>query len=445
MLEAVTTIPQGGTGDVKYHHGSRGDYQLPDGRSVGVELESNPSHLEHVVPVVVGATRAAQTTARRPARPPGHRRGGADRDPRRRLVPGAGRRRGDAQPAGARRLPGRRVDPHHHEQPGRLHDRPRRRPLDALGVGSREGLRRADHPRQRRRRPRVHERGAARVRLPPAVRPRRAHRPHRLRRLRPQRVRRARVHAAGDVREDQGAQARVGTVGRPARRERLRHARGSRQPRPGSVGPPHARAPAAEGADRRRRRARRLRPLHRRVPARPHAQPRRRHRRPAGGAAQARRGAAARPGGLHGPPEAGQGCSSAAARRSPRRRPKAGTRRQSARIDWAHAEALAFASLLAEGTPIRLTGQDTERGTFSQRHLVLHDAKTGQTICPIQSLPDAQAPFELHNSPLSELACLGLRVRLQRADDRGREGLRSPRRARPLGGAVRRLRQRRAR
>ena len=76
-------------------------------------------------------------------------------------------------------------------------------------------------------------------------------------------------------------------------------------------------------------------------------------------------------------------------------------------IDWAHAEALAFASLLTEGTPIRLTGQDTERGTFSQRHLVLHDAKTGQTVCPIQSLPEALAPLELHNSPLSELACMG--------------------------------------
>jgi 2-oxoglutarate dehydrogenase E1 component len=76
-------------------------------------------------------------------------------------------------------------------------------------------------------------------------------------------------------------------------------------------------------------------------------------------------------------------------------------------IDWAHAEALAFASLLTEGTPIRLTGQDTERGTFSQRHMVLHDAKTGQTVCPIQSLPDALAPLELHNSPLSELACMG--------------------------------------
>src|SRR2546423_4930563 len=76
-------------------------------------------------------------------------------------------------------------------------------------------------------------------------------------------------------------------------------------------------------------------------------------------------------------------------------------------IDWAHAEGLAFASLLTEGTPIRLTGQDTERGTFSQRHMVLHDAKTGQTICPIQSLRDALAPMELHNSPLSELACVG--------------------------------------
>jgi 2-oxoglutarate dehydrogenase E1 component len=76
-------------------------------------------------------------------------------------------------------------------------------------------------------------------------------------------------------------------------------------------------------------------------------------------------------------------------------------------IDWAHAEALAFASLLTEGTPIRLTGQDTERGTFSQRHMVLHDAKTGQAFCPIQSLPGALAPMELHNSPLSEMACLG--------------------------------------
>ena len=76
-------------------------------------------------------------------------------------------------------------------------------------------------------------------------------------------------------------------------------------------------------------------------------------------------------------------------------------------IEWAHAEALAFASLLVEGRPIRLTGQDTERGTFSQRHLVFHDAADARRYAPIQHLPGAKAPFELHNSPLSEYACLG--------------------------------------
>jgi 2-oxoglutarate dehydrogenase E1 component len=76
-------------------------------------------------------------------------------------------------------------------------------------------------------------------------------------------------------------------------------------------------------------------------------------------------------------------------------------------IDWAHAEALALASLLTEGTPVRLTGQDTERGTFSQRHLVLHDAATGRKVTPMQQLPGAQAPFEVYNSPLSELATIG--------------------------------------
>jgi 2-oxoglutarate dehydrogenase E1 component len=77
------------------------------------------------------------------------------------------------------------------------------------------------------------------------------------------------------------------------------------------------------------------------------------------------------------------------------------------RIEWAHAEALALASLLVDGTPIRLTGQDTVRGTFSQRHLALHDAQTGDMHVPIQHLPGATASFELHNSPLSEYACLG--------------------------------------
>jgi 2-oxoglutarate dehydrogenase E1 component len=77
------------------------------------------------------------------------------------------------------------------------------------------------------------------------------------------------------------------------------------------------------------------------------------------------------------------------------------------RIEWGHAEALAFATLLAEGSPIRVTGQDTVRGTFSQRHLTLHDTASGETYTPIQHLGGARASFELHNSPLSEYACLG--------------------------------------
>ncbi|MGC4191464.1 MAG: 2-oxoglutarate dehydrogenase E1 component [Thermomicrobiales bacterium] len=76
-------------------------------------------------------------------------------------------------------------------------------------------------------------------------------------------------------------------------------------------------------------------------------------------------------------------------------------------IDWAHAEALAFAAILADGHPIRLTGQDAQRGTFSQRHLVLHDAKTGATFTPLQAMPEAKASFAVYNSPLSENACMG--------------------------------------
>jgi 2-oxoglutarate dehydrogenase E1 component len=75
-------------------------------------------------------------------------------------------------------------------------------------------------------------------------------------------------------------------------------------------------------------------------------------------------------------------------------------------IDWGHAEALAFASLLEEGIPIRLSGQDTERGTFSHRHAVFHDPRSGETYSPLQHLPTAAASFEIYNSPLSEYAAL---------------------------------------
>jgi 2-oxoglutarate decarboxylase len=84
-------------------------------------------------------------------------------------------------------------------------------------------------------------------------------------------------------------------------------------------------------------------------------------------------------------------------------------------IVWAHAESLALSSLLLEGVPVRLTGQDAERGTFSQRHLVLHDVgeedeytpHTGPTYTPIAELEGARSAIEILNSPLSEAAAIG--------------------------------------
>ncbi|MEM8666306.1 MAG: 2-oxoglutarate dehydrogenase E1 component [Planctomycetota bacterium] len=76
-------------------------------------------------------------------------------------------------------------------------------------------------------------------------------------------------------------------------------------------------------------------------------------------------------------------------------------------LDWATAEAAAFASLLISGHGIRMTGQDCQRGTFSQRHAVLHDTKNGSTYTPLAHLSDDQAPLELYNSPLSEAGVLG--------------------------------------
>src|SRR6266705_667695 len=76
-------------------------------------------------------------------------------------------------------------------------------------------------------------------------------------------------------------------------------------------------------------------------------------------------------------------------------------------IDWGQAEALAFASMLADGIPIRLTGQDSERGTFRQRHAVLHDQHTGDIYIPLQHLSQAKASFSIYNSPLSESSVLG--------------------------------------
>jgi 2-oxoglutarate dehydrogenase E1 component len=76
-------------------------------------------------------------------------------------------------------------------------------------------------------------------------------------------------------------------------------------------------------------------------------------------------------------------------------------------LDWAAAEMAAFGSLLQIGTPIRITGQDCQRGTFSHRHAVLHDVKDGSLYTPLHHLASSQASFEIHNSPLSEAGVLG--------------------------------------
>jgi 2-oxoglutarate dehydrogenase E1 component len=79
----------------------------------------------------------------------------------------------------------------------------------------------------------------------------------------------------------------------------------------------------------------------------------------------------------------------------------------SGKIDWGHAEALAFGSLLQDGVGVRLSGQDAERGTFAHRNAVLHDAETGATHVPLAQLSGATGQFEIYNSPLSETAVMG--------------------------------------
>lgn len=76
-------------------------------------------------------------------------------------------------------------------------------------------------------------------------------------------------------------------------------------------------------------------------------------------------------------------------------------------LDWGHAESIAFGSILQDGTPIRFSGEDSQRGTFNHRHLVLHDAETGDEFTPMYQIPDAKASFTVYNSPLSEYGVMG--------------------------------------
>ncbi len=257
--------------------------------------------------------------------------------------------------------------------------------------------------------------------VPPPLLHRRRDRPGRLPAPRSQRAGRGRVHAAADGRANR-PRSRACASSTPQRLVgggRHQRGRGRRRLAAKVAAGAQGRARAAQGDLRRGRAGGRLRrPDPRRRPARRHHRRRRRSRLRA-----LNDELLAVPDGFTVNPKL--------ARQLERRR----TTLDEGGIDWGQAEELAFASLLVDGIPVRLTGQDTERGTFSHRHLVLHDAGTGEAYTPLQNLDDAAASFEVHNSPLSEFACRRLRVRLLGR----RAGV-----ARLLGGPVRRLRQRRA-
>ena len=85
-------------------------------------------------------------------------------------------------------------------------------------------------------------------------------------------------------------------------------------------------------------------------------------------------------------------------------------------VDWAFGEALAFGTLVLEGTAVRLSGQDSGRGTFSQRHLAFYDSETGRRYIPLQHISPDQARFDVYDSSLSEYAVLGFEFGYSVAD-----------------------------
>ncbi|MFN8130979.1 MAG: multifunctional oxoglutarate decarboxylase/oxoglutarate dehydrogenase thiamine pyrophosphate-binding subunit/dihydrolipoyllysine-residue succinyltransferase subunit [Solirubrobacteraceae bacterium] len=392
-LEAVTTIPQGGTGDVKYHHGAQGSYQLPDGDAVMVRLESNPSHLEFVDPVVLGAARAAQTTRNGPhaqqdtnAAVPVLLHGDA-------AFPGQGV---VAETLNLQALDGYKVggtvhliqnnqvgfttDPEDDRSTQWASDMAKGFDVPIIHVNADEveacisavrlafafrqefghdvlidliGYRRyghneADEPAY------TQPEMASRIKSHPRVRD-----------LFAKRLVERSVVTQREVDDIEQAIWAELTKQHQQLKERIAAAHEVEQ-QTGQYQLDRTPSPVVKTAVS----AHRLQALN---------------------------------GDLLRIPD-GFSVNAKLAKQLERRRDALGA---DGGIDWAHAEALAFASLLTEGTPIRFSGQDTQRGTFSQRHMVLHDARTGREFCPMQNLPGALAPMELHNSPLSEVACLG--------------------------------------
>ncbi|HEX5851820.1 MAG TPA: multifunctional oxoglutarate decarboxylase/oxoglutarate dehydrogenase thiamine pyrophosphate-binding subunit/dihydrolipoyllysine-residue succinyltransferase subunit [Solirubrobacteraceae bacterium] len=399
-LEAVTTIPQGGTGDVKYHHGTQGTYMLPTGGTIRVNLESNPSHLEYVSPVVEGATRAAQTSRKGPH---------AHQDTNA-AVPIV--IHGDASfPAqgvvsetfNLQALDGYKVGGTVHiitnNQVGFTTD-----PDDARSTRWASDLAKGFDV------PIIHVNAddvracISAVRLAFGFRQEFGH---------DVLIDLIGYRRFGHNESDEPAYTQPEMYAKIKSKKRVSELWGDHLVAEGVVSQVEVELQAQEVWDN-------LTLLHQRLKSKIAAAAAEHGSEHSTGEYQLDRSPS---------PEVDTAVPEARLRalgeqllRVPdgftvhpklvkqldrRREALTAEDATATNIDWAHAEALAFASLLTEGTPLRLTGQDTERGTFSQRHMVLHDAKTGQTVCPIQCLPDALAPLELHNSPLSELACMG--------------------------------------
>ena len=391
-IEAVTTIPQGGTGDVKYHHGAQGTYQLEGDGSIIVRLESNPSHLEYVSPVVEGATRAVQTSRKGPhasldtnAAIPIILHGDA-------AMPGQGV---VSETLNLQALDGYTVG-------GTLHIIQNNQVGFTTDPDDSRSTRWASDIAKGFDVPIIHvnaddvEACVSAVRLAFAFRQEFGH---------DVLIDLIGYRRFGHNEADEPAYTQPEMAAIIKGKTPVRDLFAAQLVEQGVMTQEETDALAQEIWDSLSRRHKELKEDLASAGA----------EQPTGGyeldrspSPEVKTAVDAEV--LHGlnddllrVPE-GFTIHPKLVKQLERRRETVGP---DGGIDWAQAEALAFASLLTEGTPVRLTGQDSERGTFSQRHLVLHDAKTGQRISPIQSLPDAKAPMELHNSPLSEIACLG--------------------------------------
>jgi 2-oxoglutarate dehydrogenase E1 component len=389
MIEAVVSDPEGGTGDVKYHLGARGTRETAAG-PIGVTLVANPSHLEAVDPVVEGRTRAEQTDRAR---------GAATHDP---AVAMPILLHGDAAFAGQgviaealnlEALPG-------YSTGGTMHLLTNNQVGFTTDPAEGHSTRRSSDLAKGFDIPIIHvnaddpEAAISAVRLALAYRARFGHDVV---------VDLVGYRRFGHNEQDEPAYTQPLMVARIEAHPTVRELYGRRLAAEGVLTAEEAEARFAEAEGRLREAHERLRASFAEgIPVKTHEEgvPRERAADVSTVVPEAR---------LRALDEELLRASSGFTVH-PKLRGQLERRRAAldqGGIDWGQAEALAFASLLVDGVPIRLTGQDTERGTFSQRHIVLHDAVTGGRFTPMQHLDEARASFEVHNSPLSEYACVG--------------------------------------